>query len=74
MNVSSYFKFGMGIDRLFELIQFGIQLGLIRQNGSWYYIKDKKTQGEQSLYKLINENPEIIKDLEKEVSLALKAT
>lgn len=59
MVATSYFRFGLGIDNLFELIQLGLETGLIQQNGAWYQIQDQKAQGEHNLYKTISENEDL---------------
>lgn len=35
-TIDSYFRFGVGIDRLYELINFGISIGLVKKAGAWY--------------------------------------
>ncbi len=82
MKAESHIRFGVGIDRLYELILLGTSIGLIKQAGAWYSLellrkpdyrtlyegKDPpKAQGAEKLYQLLEEHPEWAKAVEKEV-------
>lgn len=35
-TIDSYFRFGAGVDRFYELLMFGISIGLVKKAGAWY--------------------------------------
>lgn len=37
-TVVNWLRYGIGIDEVYELIELGLDLGLIRASGSWYYL------------------------------------
>lgn len=73
MTVESYVRFGVGVDRLFEVFNFGVAAGLIRKSGSWYSLDYlggdmiPKGQGGEGVYQLLTENPEWAKVLQDKV-------
>jgi len=51
--------YGAGINRLGEVIDFGVKLGLIEKSGAWYsYQGDKIGQGKNNVVKYLLEHPE----------------
>jgi recombination protein RecA len=80
-SIESYLRFGTGIDRLFEVLNFGVATGLIKQAGAWYSLEflnsakaehlrqtpAPKAQGGEGVYSLLKENPEWAQLLEHEV-------
>ncbi len=82
MTMDSYLRFGTGIDRLFESLQFGAAANLIRRSGQWYYAEFLKLpqhkhllesdeipkfNGAEKLYQVLVNKPEWTAALEKEV-------
>lgn len=82
MSIQSYIRFGVGIDGLYEIMNLGMQAGLIKQAGSWLTLsclekpeyKDMldgklapKFQGAEKVYAALSDNPKWAKVLEKEV-------
>ncbi|WP_339899509.1 recombinase RecA [uncultured Gilvimarinus sp.] len=60
--------YGQGINRLGEVIDCGVKLGMIDKAGSWYsYNGDKIGQGKNNVVKFLQENPEIAQELEGRV-------
>ena len=60
--------YGTGINRLGEVIDYGVKLDLIDKAGAWYsYQGDKIGQGKNNAMKYLQENPEIAQELEKRV-------
>jgi recombination protein RecA len=63
-----YIRYGVGIDKTYELIQLGVELGLVEQAGAWFGLpfvdpsenegKPVKTQGVEKLYRALEERPE----------------
>ncbi len=69
--ITSYIRYGQGIDRQMELINLGVDLGLINKGGAWYSLtvlnEEKKFQGAEKLRQFIVENPTIYDDLYVEI-------
>ncbi|WP_439135074.1 recombinase RecA [Pseudomaricurvus sp.] len=60
--------YGKGINRMGEVIDFGVKLGLIDKAGAWYsYQGDKIGQGKSNVGKYLKENPEIASTIEAEI-------
>lgn len=66
-DVVSYHRWGHGIDELYETIQIAIDLGFISKSGTWYTYNEEKRQGEEKLYNLFIEQPELADKLREEV-------
>jgi recombination protein RecA len=57
--------YGEGINRLGEVIDFGVKLELIDKAGAWYSYKGEKIgQGKSNVIKFLQERPEIAKEVE----------
>lgn len=60
--------YGKGINRMGEVIDFGVKLGLIDKAGAWYsYQGDKIGQGKNNVAKYLQENPQIAATIEAEI-------
>ena len=58
--------YGEGISRTGELIDLGVEHGLVKKAGSWYsYGEDRIGQGKENAKAYLNENPEIIEELDR---------
>ena len=66
-RISSFIRYGVGVDAVLELIDIGIQLSLIDKAGSWYSFGDVKCQGQEKLYAEIVNNIEVKEKLHKQV-------
>jgi recombination protein RecA len=67
--------YGMGINRMGEIVDYGVKLGLIDKAGAWYsYQGNKIGQGKNNVMKFLQENPVIAKELELKVRTELLAT
>lgn len=64
--------FGLGINRLGEIIDCGIQVGAIEKGGAWYTIRGEKIQGREAVIEYLSENPRISDELEREVRERIK--
>lgn len=64
-----YVEFGKGIIREKEVLDLSVQMGYIKKSGSWYSDDkgEKIGQGEDSVLKLLKDNPEYYKELEGRV-------
>ncbi|MBK8187436.1 MAG: recombinase RecA [Cellvibrio sp.] len=60
--------YGSGINRMGEVIDYGVKLGLIDKAGAWYaYQGNKMGQGNNNVMKYLQENPVIAQELEQKV-------
>ncbi|WP_062067164.1 recombinase RecA [Cellvibrio sp. OA-2007] len=67
--------YGSGINRMGEIVDYGVRLGLIDKAGAWYsYQGNKIGQGKNNVMKFLQENPVISKELELKVRTELLAT
>ena len=65
--------FGQGISRSGEIIDLGVDYGIIKKSGSWFSYGDSKlAQGRDASKKVIEENPELAQELEAKIMAALK--
>ena len=64
--------YGEGISREGEIIEHGVNLGLIEKSGSWYsYGKDRIGQGKENVREFLRSNPEITGDIEASIRATL---
>lgn len=60
--------FGEGISKVGEIIDMGVELGIIQKSGSWFsYDASKLGQGRDAVKALIMDNPELAADLEAKI-------
>jgi recombination protein RecA len=65
--------YGEGISKMGEVIDIGVDMGIIKKSGSWYSYGDTKLgQGRDAVKSLLFDNPELAEELEKLVRAALK--
>ena len=66
--------FGEGISRTGELIDLGVENGIIKKSGSWFsYNGAKLAQGRDSAKKALEDNPELAEEIEAAIMDALRA-
>lgn len=70
-KVESYLRYGVGIDRKYELLQQAIEIGVVENAGSWYTFGEQKVQGAENLYNMMRENAELFTAIEKAVHESL---
>lgn len=64
--------YGAGINRLGEIIDYGVKLGYIEKAGAWYsYNGDKIGQGKANATQYMRENPEVAEFLEQKIKAEL---
>lgn len=67
--------YGSGINRMGEVVDYGVKLGLIDKAGAWYsYQGNKIGQGKNNVMKFLQENPAVAQELEQKVRTELLAT
>lgn len=65
--------FGEGISRSGEIIDLGVEYGIIKKSGSWFsYEGSKLAQGRDSAKRVIMDNPELADELEAKIMAAMK--
>ena len=65
--------FGEGISKVGEIIDLGVEYGIIKKSGSWFSYGDTKlAQGRDATKQLIQDNPELIEELEAKIMEVLK--
>ena len=65
--------FGEGISRTGEIVDLGVQYGVIKKSGSFFsYNETKLAQGRDRTKALIADNPELAEELEMKIAEAMK--
>jgi recombination protein RecA len=60
--------YGEGISRIGEIIDIGVQLGVLQKSGSWYsYEGQRLAQGRENLRVFLKDHPELVEKLEKQI-------
>ena len=64
--------YGKGIHRLGEVIDLGVQIGLIDKAGAWYSYKSERIgQGKKNAADFLLENPHMAAEIEKQIRVEL---
>ncbi|MES2702418.1 MAG: recombinase RecA [Bacteroidota bacterium] len=64
--------FGEGISKVGEIIDMGVELGLLQKSGSWFSYGDSKIgQGRDAVKAFFNDNVEVMNDVEARIRAAL---
>jgi len=70
-QITSYIRYGVGIDETLEIIKLAIDAGFITKAGAWYTVEHNeeshKIQGEEKLCVFLEDNPEIFDSINKQV-------
>ena len=65
--------FGEGISRSGELVDLGVEYGIIQKSGSWFsYDGSRLAQGRDAAKKVLQDNPELADEIEAKIMDALK--
>ncbi|MBS1729461.1 MAG: recombinase RecA [Bacteroidetes bacterium] len=65
--------FGEGISKIGEIIDMGVELGIIQKSGSWFsYDNNKLGQGRETVKELMRDNPGLADEIEKKIRLKIK--
>ena len=65
--------FGEGISRSGEIVDLGVEFGIIQKSGSWFsYNETKLAQGREAVKKVIVDNPELAEEIESRIREAMK--
>ena len=67
--------FGEGISKAGEIIDLGVEYGIIKKSGAWFsYNGTKLGQGRDAVKRVIQDNPELMEELSDKVMEAMKAS
>jgi recombination protein RecA len=65
--------YGEGISKTGEIVDLGVDLGIIKKSGSWFsYGETKLGQGRDAVKQLLHDNPELMDELETKIVEAIK--
>ena len=64
--------YGQGISKVGEILDIGVELGIVKKCGSWFsYGETKLGQGRDAVKGLIKDNPELAEELEGKIKEAI---
>ena len=67
--------FGEGISKMGEVIDMGVEFGIVQKSGSWFsYGADKLGQGRDGVRQLLLDNPELAAEIEAKIRAKIKET
>ena len=65
--------FGEGISKTGEILDMGVELGIVQKSGSWFsYNTDKLGQGRDTVKQLLQDNPELANEIEAKIREKIK--
>ncbi|MBS1743152.1 MAG: recombinase RecA [Bacteroidetes bacterium] len=65
--------YGEGISKAGEIIDMGVELGIVQKSGSWFsYNGDKLGQGREAVKQLMIDNPELATEIEGKIREKIK--
>ena len=65
--------YGEGISKVGEIIDMGVELGIVQKSGSWFsYNSDKLGQGREGVKQLLIDNPEMANEIETKIREKIK--
>ncbi|MGN7822120.1 recombinase RecA [Chitinophaga varians] len=64
--------YGQGISKMGEIIDMGVEYGIIQKSGSWFsYDSNKLGQGRDAVKQLLSDNPELSAEIEAKIKLKI---
>jgi len=69
-----FIRFGTGVDDHYSVIESAVTQGLMKKSGSFYELKDVRTQGREKMRKYLMENPPIYQALKMALSQSINAS
>ena len=67
-------SFGEGISKVGEIVDLGVEYGIIKKSGSWFSYEDSKlAQGRDATKQLLKDNPELCEELEAKIMEVITA-
>lgn len=65
--------FGEGISKIGEIIDMGVEMGIVQKSGSWFsYNSDKLGQGREQVKTLLKDNPQLADEIETKIREKIK--
>ena len=65
--------FGEGISKIGEIIDLGVEMGIVQKSGSWFsYDGNKLGQGREAVKTLLKDNPAVADELEGKIRTKIK--
>jgi recombination protein RecA len=65
--------FGEGVSKMGEIVDMGVELGIVQKSGSWFsYGTDKLGQGRDTVKQLLHDNPELAAQIEAKIREKIK--
>ena len=65
--------FGEGVSKTGEILDMGVELGVVQKSGSWFsYNNDKLGQGRDAVKQLLHDNPELANEIETKIREKIK--
>jgi recombination protein RecA len=65
--------FGEGISKIGEILDMGVEMGIVQKSGSWFsYNSDKLGQGREAVKSLLQDNPQLAEELESKIREKIK--
>ena len=65
--------FGEGISKVGEILDVGVEKGIVQKSGSWYsYNESRLGQGRDAVKEVLKDNPELAEELEEAIKNAKK--
>lgn len=65
--------YGEGISKMGEVVDMGVELGIVQKSGSWFsYNGDKLGQGRDAVKQLMTDNPDLAAEIEEKIRLKIK--
>lgn len=66
--------YGKGISKTGEILDLGVEFGIVKKSGSWFSYGDTKLgQGRDAVKNLIQDNPELAEELETKIKEAINS-
>ncbi len=66
--------YGLGISKVGEIVDLGVNFEIIKKSGSWFSYDDTKLgQGREAVKTLLLDNPELMEELEQKIKAAIAA-
>lgn len=60
--------FGEGISKIGEILDMGVEMGIVQKSGSWFsYDANKLGQGREGVKQMLKDNPELANELETKI-------
>ena len=65
--------FGEGISKVGEIVDLGVEYGIIQKSGSWFSYNDTRlAQGRDATKQVVKDNPELAEEIEAKIMEAVK--